>query len=217
MNITSNVLPALAAFAVGCFGYFLGTAGDRPVAQLSANRAVPLEYYAPAKTFSEIENTRALLDALAARYVEHARVLIVEEFVHQTAHRRTGGLNPDRPRLQAIRLLEEGLAQFEGTDQAVRLVPTLLYALKREALPDRWLDVYLAVLYRHPTHELLPAMAHDALQMARAAGREREVATAFDHWLRIPSEFRPDNRPVSDLVLLEPATKGLELSVDHVL
>jgi hypothetical protein len=52
MNIASKVLPTLVTVTVGCFGYFLGTAGDRPVAQLSANRAVPLEYYASAKSFS---------------------------------------------------------------------------------------------------------------------------------------------------------------------
>jgi hypothetical protein len=125
-NITTAGLLALVAVAVGCLGYFVGTAEDRSIARLAVDGVVPLEYYASARSFSEIENTRAVLDALAARYVQQARVLLAREYVHRTAHPTSGDTSHVRPRLLAIRLLEDGFAQFQGTDHVGRLIPTLL-------------------------------------------------------------------------------------------
>jgi hypothetical protein len=208
---------SLVAIAIGCAGYFLGAIRDRPIHMLSADSAVPLEYYTSAKSFSEIENTRAVLEGLALRYVEQARVLIAQELMHQPAQPNNGNFNPDRPRLQAIRMLEAGLSEFDGTDHGIRLVQTLLFALKREGFHHRWVDVYLGVLYRYPTHELVANMAQDALLIGQATGRAHEIAHALDHVRRIPAGFQlaPAFEPA--LVRASTGNRTIDSSPDHVL
>ncbi len=176
------LLPVVAAWV----GYYAGAMREPSVTHMPTGATATLDHLVSAGSFSEVEQARAVLGALAEQYVESAQSLIAEDILSR--HPAHGDPKPGdaRPGLAAIRLLDEAAAEFEGTGQELRLVPTLLCALKREGLYDRWLQVYLSTLYRHPTHELVGVLAADAVAISRVAGRQEELSTGFRHLSGIP-------------------------------
>lgn len=179
------LLPVLAAVA----GYYLGAMRAQAISRLPAQAQVPLEYLVSAESFSEVAQARAVLDALAAQHIELAQNLIVQE--NRGRHRPRGDWESAtaRPVFAAIKLLEDGLTEFQGTGLEMRLLPTLLSALKRERLFDRWLQVYLSMLYAHPTHQLVGVLADEAVAISQVVGQQEAVAAAFCHLSSIPLEF----------------------------
>lgn len=193
-------LPVLLSVGAGWVGYYAGAMREPVISTLPARGQVGLDYFLTVKSFSEVEQARAVLEALAARYVQQAQDLIAQEIMDRggvTAATATGG---ERPIRAAIRLLEEGLVEFEGTGPQMRLLPTLLYALKREGLHDRWLELYLRLLYEHPTHELVAELAPEAVSLSRAVGREQELAAGFQHVCGVPFDDRVKSPPSPSLV-----------------
>lgn len=180
------LVPVLAAGV----GYYLGAMRAQAISRLPVQVTVPLEYLASAESFSEVDQARAVLDALAAQRVELAQSLIAQA----NGGRYRPGRDPQpaaaRPVWAAIKLLEDGLAEFQGTGLEMRLLPTLLSALKRERLYDRWLHLYLGMLYAHPTHQLVGVLADEAVAISQAVGQQDAVAAAFCHLSSIPLEFR---------------------------
>jgi len=82
---------------------------------------------------------------------------------------------------------------------AVGLIGYYLGAMQ-ERLYDRWLDVYLDALYRNPTHEMVSALAEDAVVISQAAGREKELTTGLRHVLGVPLDFLAKSRIEQSLV-----------------
>lgn len=189
MSLGRVALAVLAPVVAGCIGYLAGAMREQPVSHLPVDATVALEYLVSSESFSEIEQARAVLDALANRYVVQSRMLIVREaLAGRGAHESRQPL-ASRPGLSAIQVLEEAVAEFDGTGQELQLLPTLLSALKRERLHNRWIEVYLSALYRHPTHRVVGDMADEALLLGRAIGREEEVIAALRHVSAIPLKF----------------------------
>jgi hypothetical protein len=179
MRMEAILTAVILASFTGVGGYYLGATADRPVWKLPRNAAVSSDYRVSSDSFSEVEQLTSMLDALAERYVEQAQRLIVEDYMLRTSN-GTG----ERQEAQdgvgaAIRLLEEGIEEFRSSRQELILLPTLLYGLKREGLPDAWLATYLDALKRHPTSERVVSMSADAMRMARLVGREDEVALSM--------------------------------------
>lgn len=197
------VLVALALALVGCGGYYVGALREPALSHLPANATVALEHLVSADSFSEVAQARAVLDALADRYVEYAQMLMVQEHPGPSVSPVGPEANRETPQPAAIQLIEEAVAEFEGTGAERRFVPTLLSALKRAGLHDRWLDLYLRTLYESPAHPSVGVRADEAIWMGQAAGREEEVVTAFRHLLDIPLEFTTKTRIARCLIWLE--------------
>ena len=100
----------------------------------------------------------------------------------------------------AIKMLDEAIPEFQGTGAELQLLQPLLYALKQERLYDRWLDVYLDALYRHPTDEMLSVLAEEAVVISQAVGRERELTTGLRYVSGIPLNFLAKSRIEDSLV-----------------
>jgi hypothetical protein len=58
--------------------------------------------------------------------------------------------------------------------------------------------VYLDILYRRPTQDLLATFLDTAQRLAQETGREAEVESGFRHLLQIPLDF-PAKRLLQDL------------------
>jgi hypothetical protein len=165
----------LVSAATGWIGYYTGAMRETSATHLPRGATAELDYLGSAKSFSEVEQARVVLDALAARYAEKAQTLITQEIMSRNANFGIHQSTSERPMLAAIKLLDEVIPEFKGTGEELQLVQPLLYALKQEGCYDRWLDVYLDALYRHPTHELLNSLAEEAVVISQAAGREKEL------------------------------------------
>jgi hypothetical protein len=186
MKLKRIALLFLVSAVTGWVGYYVGVMWESSATHMPRGATVSLDYLASAKSFSEVEHARAVLDALAVRYVENAQGLIAQELMSRTANFGIEPSRSERPMLTAIKMLDEAIPEFRGTGVELRLLQPLLYALKQERLYDRWLDVYLDALYRHPAHEMVSALAEEAVVISRAAGRERELNSGLRYVGGIP-------------------------------
>jgi hypothetical protein len=182
-------LPVLLPVIAGVVGYYAGAMRESTVMHLPSNATVALDQLVTANSFSEVEQARAVLNALAGRYIEYAQMMITR---HDRSVPVIHGSSPtagSRDFPAAVRVLEEAVAEFKGTGEELQLLPILLNALKRAQLPDRWLDVYLKASYEHPTHKLIGLLADEAARLSRSVCREEEVTAALRHIAAIPFEF----------------------------
>jgi len=140
-----------------------------------------LDYYVQARSFSEIETARAELEGLALRYRAETRQKHMER-------RDQSGFGTEA-RQAAIAELEKGIAEFRDTPEELILVQDLLLLLRAEGQHHRWLDVYLDVLYRRPTHAVLATFLRNAIQAGEQTGRQDEVVAGLRHLRAIPLEF----------------------------
>lgn len=173
----------------GVVGYFVGAVCQDPTSVLPVQRRIPFEYYLNEHSFSEIENTKATLEALGQQFLTELQSRHHVSALGPYAQPYHGDplYQVDVP--GAIQELQAGIEQFKGTGQELRLVRELLFLLKREKQLDRWLDLYLATLYEHPTHPLIGSRAKEAQQISEALGRQYDLASAFDLLRHIPLEF----------------------------
>lgn len=189
MKLKHVALLFLVSAFTGGVGYYVGILREPGAVQLPKDGAVALEQLVSTKSFSEVEQARAVLDALAERYVENAQGLIVQEIMSRNPNFGIRQSKLERPMIAAIRMLDEALPEFRGTGAELRLLQPLLYALKDQRLYDRWLDVYLDALYRQPTHEMVSSLADDAGLISQAVGRESELAAGLRYVNDIPLNF----------------------------
>ena len=96
-----------------------------------------------------------------------------------------------------IEELQQGIAQFKGTEPELLLVQELLWVYKRNHLNERWFDLYLRAGYEHPTASLLGDLAREALGHSQVLGREHELVEAWKQITQIPLEF-PAKQQVRD-------------------
>ncbi|MCI0540812.1 MAG: hypothetical protein L0Z50_36900 [Verrucomicrobiales bacterium] len=191
----SLAICALVAFAPlsGVTGYLVH-ALRQDSSEMRVSRVIPLDYFLETKSFSEIENTKALLEALAAHSISEMRTRSAAR-----GHVRTDGLAA--PALAALRDVEKRIEEFSGTEQELLLVKEQLILLFQAGLHDRWLDVYLATLYEHPTHDLVGRCAQRAVTVAREIGREDALMAGFRHISSIPLEF--NSKPIVQATVMQ--------------
>jgi hypothetical protein len=187
LPITSICLAG--AVAVAGLGYPL-VAGRWKSPLILARQRAQLEYFFCPRSFSEVENARTLLEALSKRSLTELRERRYAAGLLPHSTNRHGQNVARQPRLaEAINALEKAIGEFQGTDGELDLVKDLLMLLKGQELHDQWLDLYLHTLYEHPTHQLLGALAQDAIRMGEAACRKDEVRKALRHLTSIPFPF----------------------------
>lgn len=200
MKLKRFALLLLVSAFTGWVGYYVGIMRETGATRLANGATVGLDHLASAKSFSEVEQARAALDALAVQYAENAQALMAREIM---SHNPSFGIrlgSSERPMVAAIQMLDEAILEFKGTGEELRLLPLLLFALKQERLYDRWLNVYLDALYRQPTSELLSSWAEDAVVVSRAAGRESELTAGLRYVNDIPRNFTVNSRTEDSVV-----------------
>jgi hypothetical protein len=187
----SALLAVLALSAVTL--YFMRALRQDAWPQMGVSRVIPLDYFLETKSFSEIENTKALLEALAAHSISEMRTRSAVRGQVQTDGRGATVM-------AALQGVEKRIEEFKGTEQELLLVKEQLILLHQAGLHGRWLDVYLATLYEHPTHDLVGRFAQGALTIAQETGRREEVMVGFRHISSIPLEF--NSKPIIQAALL---------------
>jgi hypothetical protein len=173
----------------GAAGYRVGMARQSSSWSMGVQQRVPFEFYLTEQSFSEIVNTRARLEALSVQFLTELRA----------RHDASAQGSPVAPHLgnplyrvqpgRAIDEVQKGIEEFKGTEQEMCLVQELLMLLKKQKFSGRWLDVYLAALYEHPTHPLIGRNAKHAIAISDALGRQQELTQAFDLLRRIPLNY----------------------------
>ena len=189
MRATHHILLIVLPVVTGWVGYFQGALRETSVTRMPLGVTVALDQVVSAESFSEVEQTRAVLDALARHYVERAQGLIAQEVMRRNTHSDARQTGDERPSQTAIKLLDEAIPEFRGTGAEPQLLRSLLFALRQERLHDRWLDVYLDALYRCPTDDLVSAFAEDAVAISQAAGRAAELMAGLNHLNDIPLNY----------------------------
>lgn len=192
-----TVLPhLLLVAATGYLGFAARGLLPPQVTSSSLQEIPPFELFYVPRSFSEVEQARAQLHALSSQFLYRQYL----ERLHLLQARRSRN-EPDPPPgqrfPQSIQALEQGLQEFRGTGEELTLTHTLLTLLRQEQLTSRWLDVYLDLLYHHPTADLVGQEAQHALTLARAVNREEALLEAFRHLADIPFDF-----PAKRFVLL---------------
>jgi hypothetical protein len=173
----------------GDAGYWLGSQRTAEVSVIDADSVPALDHLIGPESFSKIRNTRNCLEGLCARLLLQVET---RQFLagHLIAARRPAGWQTSGPPLEeAIRDLERGMQEFEGTQQESELAERLFVELKRAGRFDRCVELYLKALYEHPTHRFVLRFAKDAIAVGRSAGREEEVFAALRHLSAIPLDF----------------------------
>src|SRR5262245_22875266 len=131
---TCNLMWAvILCLASGWTGYWLHDQRADAASVLGAAGTIPpLDYLVGPESFSKIENTRDRLEALCIRLRLEVQSRLLAKDESPTL--RTSG-----SRLEAtIRDLEQGMREFEGTEQEQELAGDLLPALKEAGRFDRW-------------------------------------------------------------------------------
>jgi hypothetical protein len=184
-----------AALICGCLGlagaagYRVGMARQSSGWSMGVQQKVPFEFYLTEQSFSEIVNTRARIEALSIQFLTELRARHDASALGSSAASHLGNplyvVQPGR----AIDEIQKGMEEFKGTGQEMSLVQELLMLLKNQKFSERWLDVYLATLYEHPTHPLIGRNAKHAVAISDGLGRQEELARAFDFLRRIPLDY----------------------------
>jgi len=200
MNLKRVALLFLVSAVTGWVGYYLGVMREPSATHMPRGATVALDYLVSAKSFSEVEHARAALDALAARYVVNAQALIAQEFMSRNPSFGIRQSSSERPIVAAINMLDEVIPEFRGSGAELQLLQPFLLALKQERLYDRWLDVYLDALYRHPTDEMVSSLAEEAVVISRAVDRELELTMGLRHLSDIPTSVFAESRVEHSLV-----------------
>ena len=170
-------------------GYWLGGHVQNSGTFLAAKSLPQLDYVVVPDSFSRIENARQDLEGLCARL----RLEIETRLCEQRRVQLQAGVSSaaQTARLdRIIRDLEDGMNEFEGTDQKLYVAEDLLCVLKREEHYNRWVEVYLRALYEHPMHPLVSRFAAEAITMGKQTGRESDVLSALTHLSSIPLDFQ---------------------------
>ena len=169
-------------------GYYAGCSHGE---QMAENAKLPPAEGLNCDTFSEINNAKCALQALSSRCIGQVATTCRTGL--------SGGKTQSEPVVGtplagAINQLEEGLQEFRGAEPELLVAEGLLRALRKAGEAGRWMAVYLDVLYRHPTSELVARFAKEAMEVSKATGRRQDLAAGFEHLCRIPLEFEGKRR-----------------------
>ena len=175
----------LNCISFACLGYAIRIFQPtiwRSSSEDEARNSAPL---ACESSFSEVKNLKTSLAGLADQFM-------LDAYSYSGARRdRSGSTVGDiqartATRAAYIRYLEDGIAEFEGTDEELRITERLLAALKGAKIYDKWLDTYLNALYRHPMEPVIGRSASAAAHLGNTLGRQQAVREAFSWVTSMP-------------------------------
>lgn len=147
-----------------------------------------MEYFTPPESFSTIENAKRNLEGLCVRFRVELQGRRVAERLSVPRNATLAQESEPHPE-GAIRDLERGMLEFQGTEQELAIAEDLLRVLKQAGRFDRWIEVYLKALYEHPMNRVVASLAKEAISHGRAVGRERDVVAGLRHLIAIPLDF----------------------------
>jgi len=179
----------MLSLAAGGTGYWLRERRAGPDLLLPISAMPPLEYLMPPDSFSRIENTKILLDGLCVRLRLGVQSRALAGWFAGRG-RAAAGQESDASWDGAIRDLERGMREFEGTQQELDCAQELFRDLKIAGRSERCVEVYLKALYEHPTHPFVARSAAEAIRLGQSVGREGDVIAGLNHLLAIPLAFQ---------------------------
>jgi hypothetical protein len=189
VRVGPSIWAVILIFIAGGGGYWLRAQRTAEVPAIEAGSIPSLDYLIGPESFSKIKNARNGLQGLCMRLglqVENRRFLAE----HLLVGRQAGSRQPSESYPNdAIRDLEVGVEEFEGTEQESDCAHDLFLELKRAKRFDRCVEVYLKALYKDPTHPFVARFAKEAIDVGRSAGREEEVLAGLRHLRAIPLRF----------------------------
>ena len=192
-------------------GYWLRAQRTCEAFGLSADSIPDLDYLIGPESFSRIKNAKNTLQGLCIQLLFQAenRRFAAE---HLLAGTRTASWQTSNPHWEsAIRDLERGMQEFEGTQQEAEVAQDLFSELKKAGRFDRCVELYLKVLYEHPTHPFVARFAKDAVGVGRLVGREEEVLAGLRHLSAIPLEFEGKDTVEAALIEAKPGDEFARL------
>jgi hypothetical protein len=199
MKISQAVCVLLVSVSAASIGYWLRGQVEGSGTFLAAKALPQTDYIIVPDSFSRIENARGSLETLCARLRLQIETRLYEETrlqLHDGVSTRVLDARLER----IVRDLEDGMHEFEGTDQKIYVAEDLLSVLKHEERFNRWLEVYLAALYEHPTHPVVSHLAGEAVRIGRLAGCEDQVVAALTYLSGIPWDFQGKDKIQAALV-----------------
>lgn len=185
MNRTIQLAGSLALAVVAAWGGYAvrGWRGDA-LYSISNLQIPPLEFYVENRSFSEIENARSQLEAAVRRTLDELRASRWQ--VLRPGHPVSNREPHVAAAIDELRAVAEDL---RDTGLEAWVLKDLLFLLKQEKLLNPWLDIYLDSLYRNPTGDIAGQFRNEAIRLAEATGRVREVQTALYHLGSIPQDL----------------------------
>ncbi len=188
-QLVKVTLGLVALVLAAVIGFMSGAMRSGASGTLALQQRVPFDVFWNQQSFSEVENTMAKLEALSAEFLTEVRLRHDISASTWPASQPAGGRSYSVDPAHAIGEIQKGIEGFKGTEQELLLSRELLSLLKRQHLDERWLNVYLAILYAHPMDPLVASAAADAVMISTQIGRGDELARAFAFLNFIPLEF----------------------------
>jgi len=189
MKLSQWIGMFLIAVSSACVGFWLRGHAENSGTFLAAKSLPQLDYVVVPESFSRIENTRQTLQGLCSRL----RLEVETRLCEQGRLQLQPGASSQAMGAQASRIirdLEDGMKEFEGTDQQLYVAEDLLSVLKREGRFRRWVELYLQAVYEHPMHPIVARFDSEAINIGKLAGREQDVISGLTHLSSIPLDFQ---------------------------
>jgi len=142
---------------------------------------IPSDYYINAKSFSEIENAKAVVQGLADQFLDDWRHRRVADLRRHSAQARNGS--------DPAEMLRRGLEELGDNPAEDKMEKELLRFLRQSGEQDEFLDEYLKMAYLHPAYASVPAFSEAALSASQSTGREYEYAEVMRHHAAIPEQI----------------------------
>lgn len=175
MRLTKTIAGILICLAVGgAGGYFFGAQKT----EASLERSNSVEFLVEPDTFSRVQNTKNMLDALS----KQARTAILHAI--GTYQQLPQDSESERKKAEEIldhiiHVSESAMREFDGTEQQTVVAQALLLALQEGGRYERWTEVYLKMLYEHPECPVIVTSAPNAVRFGKLAGQQNQVVAAL--------------------------------------
>jgi hypothetical protein len=188
MKTQAAISIILCALTSGGAGYLFRAQKTDGSVILSSKDVVQADYLVPPDSFSRVNNTKNALQGLSARLDAG----IVDAVWAYDRLPKSSASEKRRAEQVLDRAIHSGVAvvhEFEGTAQQPVVAQGLLLALKKAGRFDRWTEVYLEMLFKHPTDPVVSRLADEALKISRRAGQEHRVLEALTYLSAFPAKF----------------------------
>jgi hypothetical protein len=188
MKTPTAALIILLSLASGGAGYLLHAHKADGSLILSVKDVVRADYLAPPDSFSRVKNTKNALRGLSMR----VDVGIVDAGWAYDRLPKSSVSEKKRAEQVLERTIHAGEAavqELEGTAQQPVVAQALLFALKKGGRFDRWTEVYLEMLFKHPTDPVVSRLAKQALEISKLAGQEQRVLEALIYLSVSPAQY----------------------------
>lgn len=186
---------ALLLAAVFAGGFLMRNATGQPAPDFW-RRVPPVDHFLWWESFSEVEQTRSLLDALCRHAIAEVRAKYLDNRMMPAPTTEASVRSAERSLANAIEEMDRRIEEFAGTEQRLVLQLERLRLLRRSGKEDAWLDGFLELFYQRPTNPLVLSLVDQALLSAKSLHREAELQAALENHHRIPHELRPNLREV---------------------